>query len=145
MAGEDLILNAVRDLLTKASGLDFAEAASLASAISRLSGSAAATDTDEFFPGLNEATEILPAWFVPRMITDTWSFGLLLSTGDILGIASIASVHQDASGEIWLDVEMMEGHWRDEWGRKVLCAPTSRSAATVRASAVVMAFELADT
>jgi hypothetical protein len=32
------------------------------------------------------AEKLLPAWFVPRMMTDEWVFGLLLVTGQVLAI-----------------------------------------------------------
>lgn len=91
--------------------------------------------------------QLLPAWFVPRMMDDVWSFGLLLTNGSILCITSIIGVHKDATGNIWLDVDMMEerpfcaGHSTGPF----MIAPTSRTTASVNATHIVAAFELADT
>jgi hypothetical protein len=94
------------------------------------------------------ATKLLPAWFVPRMMTDTWFFGLLLVTGEVAMIDTIHRVHQDAAGGLWLDVGMLESNQLSTEvvdGRSVLWSPTSRHTATINAAHVVAAFELADT
>jgi hypothetical protein len=96
------------------------------------------TDADDR-PEIQAAIALLPAWFVPRMMDDEWFFGLTLVTGKTLAISKIQAVHQDAEGSLWLDVTML----RDFVG--YLNAPTSRLTASIRASSVVMAFELADT
>ncbi len=90
------------------------------------------------------AHELLPAWFIPRMMTDSWSFGLLLNTGHVLCIESILKVRQGADGHIWLDVEMMT---RIPYAKitNMIHSPTSRTRASVQASRIVAAFELADT
>ncbi len=90
---------------------------------------------------------LLPAWFTARMLTDSWSFGLLLVTGDILAIENIESIQQDASGNLWLDATLKEdlGYINDElYGRTILLAPTSRVSASINSAHVVAAFELAD-
>jgi hypothetical protein len=51
-----------------------------------------------------EAAQLLPAWFGSRMIGLRGKFGLLLTTGDILKITSIAALHQSDRGAILLDV-----------------------------------------
>lgn len=51
-----------------------------------------------------EAAQLLPAWFGSRMIGLRGKFGLLLTTGDVLRITSIAALHQSACGTILLDV-----------------------------------------
>ena len=100
------------------------------------------------------AQKLLPAWFVQRMMTDEWTFGLLLATGQVLVINRIASVHQAADGSIWLDVEMREKR-EDSWlepelgkmpsNLNYLLAPTERNDASINAAHVVAAFELAST
>lgn len=95
-------------------------------------------------PHIEAAMRILPAWFVPRMMTDEWSFGLLLITGQILCLTHINSVHRAGDGSVWLDVEMMRAG--DVWVPKNgFVAPTSRTWASVNAAHVIAAFELADT
>ena len=51
-----------------------------------------------------EAAQLLPAWFGSRMIGLRGKFGLLLTTGDVLKITSIAALHQSDRGAILLDV-----------------------------------------
>ncbi len=95
---------------------------------------------------LKQACDVLPAWFVPRMADDEWTFCLLLSTGQGLIISSISSVNRATDGSIWLDVNMID---RTTWGEKLpfqkIEAPTSRKTASVNASHIVAAFEIADT
>jgi hypothetical protein len=55
---------------------------------------------------LERCAKFLPAWFVPRMMDDTWVFGLLLSTGPTLAIEHIDNVSQAADGSLWVDVTM---------------------------------------
>jgi len=110
---------------------------------------------DTFEPNeekINEATRLLPAWFVSRMMTDDWTFGLLLSTGQVMVVNYISEVHQAADGSIWIDVKMGE---KAEWhepelgntpsGMSYLSTPTKRDTASVNAAHVVAAFELAST
>lgn len=46
----------------------------------------------------------LPAWFAGRMVGLRGSFGLLLTTGDVLRLTSIAAAHQSSEGIVLLDV-----------------------------------------
>nr|WP_294556086.1 hypothetical protein [uncultured Rhodopila sp.] len=46
----------------------------------------------------------LPAWFASRMVGLRGSFGLLLTTGDVLRVTSIAAAHLSSDGTILLDV-----------------------------------------
>jgi hypothetical protein len=46
----------------------------------------------------------LPAWFASRMVGLRGSFGLLLTTGDVLRVTSIAAAHLSTDGTILLDV-----------------------------------------
>lgn len=95
------------------------------------------------------ASALLPAWFIPRMMTDEWSFGLLMTTGVIMAISCIDSVNQAADGSIWLDVRMWgSDHLWVELHRKtmpLMAAPTKRLQASINAAHVIAAFELADT
>jgi hypothetical protein len=47
---------------------------------------------------------LLPAWFGRRMVGLRGTFGLLLTTGDVLRLTSIAAAHQSSEGIILLDV-----------------------------------------
>lgn len=92
---------------------------------------------------------LLPAWFVQRMMCDEWTFGLLLTTGDVLVISSIAHVHQDAAGHLWLDVNVTDPEpyltTIGSAGRGVLYCPTTRTTMSINAAQVVAAFEVCDT
>ena len=95
----------------------------------------------------NECT--LPAWFTERMKDDVWSFGLLMCDGTIIGIQAIEAINQAADGTIWLDVRLMDSSdgttaWLDNFDKKFV-APTSRLEASINASHVMAAFEIADT
>lgn len=95
---------------------------------------------------------LLPAWFITRMTSDRWSFGLLTANNTIIGISGIHNIIRDVQGELWLDVELLSAD--DMWlqflqkkypGAFVLGAPVKRLNATIKASHIVAAFELADT
>jgi hypothetical protein len=47
---------------------------------------------------------LLPAWLGRRMVGLRGSFGLLLTTGDVLRLTSIAAAHQSSEGIVLLDV-----------------------------------------
>ena len=50
---------------------------------------------------------LLPAWFAGRMLVAGGrggSFGLLLATGDVLRVASLAAAHLSSHGTVLLDV-----------------------------------------
>ncbi len=50
------------------------------------------------------AAELLPIWFSMRMLDLRGSFGLLLTTGDVLRITTITALHESPHGVILLDV-----------------------------------------
>ncbi len=50
-----------------------------------------------------QAAVTLPAW-LSRMIGQRGKFGLLLSTGDVLRITSIAALHESSTGVVLADV-----------------------------------------
>ncbi|HZF51300.1 MAG TPA: hypothetical protein VE093_21730 [Polyangiaceae bacterium] len=91
--------------------------------------------------------KLLPAWFVPRMMGDSWYFGLLLTTGQVMAAQTIQKVSQAANGDIWIDVELCDHtpSQGDFGGARVIAAPTSRRTASVNASHIVAVVELADT
>ena len=91
-------------------------------------------------------TSLLPAWFTERMMCDHWSFALLTVSGVTICIESIQKVVRASDGSIWLDVVLLEEG--NPWTGKIenkLSAPTSRLEASVNASHIVAAYELADT
>jgi hypothetical protein len=48
--------------------------------------------------------DLLPAWLGRRMVGLRGSFGMLLSTGDVMRVTSVAAAHQSSEGPILLDV-----------------------------------------
>ena len=86
-----------------------------------------------------EAQKLLPAWFVDRMMTDTWYFGLLTISGTVIGIETILRVYQAADDSIWLDVILLTDSWTSAFK-----APTARTTASINTRHIVAAFELAD-
>lgn len=89
--------------------------------------------------------DLLPAWFTGRMIEDTWYFGLLMITGDVITIQCINSIEQDASGNLWLDATLYEQDpYNNISGHKIFDNECSRKKISINSSHVVAAFELAD-
>lgn len=54
----------------------------------------------------DEANALLPAWLGRHMVGLRGRFALLLTTGDVLRITSIAAVHQSSVGAVLLDVQL---------------------------------------
>lgn len=87
-------------------------------------------------------TEILPVWYVERMGQDNWGFGLLLASGELLGIERIIGVSDDG---MWLEVELLDGSSgpKDISGISVTYAGLpDRTNGSVRVDQVQAAFEL---
>ncbi len=89
-------------------------------------------------------------WFVVRMMTDTWLFGLLVPGNVVLVIEGIDAIREHG-GSVWLDVQMATGRDRSDLqgaipeGLTPMFSPTERTQASVRADTVIAAFELAYT
>ena len=96
---------------------------------------------------VQKAKELLPAWFIERMMVDEWPFGLMTSTGKIIEIENIQAVHQGKDGSIWIDVALGAKYTippnleEDD----LFSNPTPRRTASINTSHIVCAFELADT
>jgi hypothetical protein len=95
-------------------------------------------------------TDLLPAWFVERMLgARGGSFGLLLTTGDVLRVRSLTAVHLSSSGTVLLDLNLdhagvpdgVDTAWRS---KHYLGTPVSTAAfATVNFAQVVAVVEFA--
>jgi hypothetical protein len=95
-------------------------------------------------------TALLPAWFVERMTgARGGSFGLLLTTGDVLRVASVTAAHLSSDGTILVDVRLdhagvpegADTAWRS---KHYLGAPVPDGMdATVNLAQVVAAVEFA--
>jgi hypothetical protein len=95
----------------------------------------------------DQAAELLPVWFGTRMIGLRGSFGLLLTSGDILRITSVTALNESSSGAILLDVLLdsagVPGGVDEAWRTKhYLGAPVpGATMATVNLAHVVAAVE----
>ncbi len=92
---------------------------------------------------------LLPAWLGQRMVGLRGAFGLLLTTGDVLRLTSIAAAHQSSEGVILLDVLLdhagppdgLDLAWR---GKHFLGAPVpGATVATVNMAHIVAGVEFA--
>jgi hypothetical protein len=97
---------------------------------------------------MRNSERVLPDWFTERMAKDMCAFGLVMSNGNVIGVHSIESVSQAADGTIWLDVRLLHPNdcrctWLDYFA-KGWFAPTTNLLASINASHVMAAFELAD-
>ncbi|MEA2740998.1 MAG: hypothetical protein QOH05_4305 [Acetobacteraceae bacterium] len=92
---------------------------------------------------------LLPAWLGRRMVGLRGTFGLLLTTGDVLRLTSIAAAHQSSEGIVLLDVLLDDAGVPDgidlAWRSKhFLGSPVQgASVATVNLAHVVAAVEFA--
>lgn len=92
-------------------------------------------------------TGLLPAWLGRRMVGLRGCFGLLLTTGDVIRLTSIAAAHQSSEGVILLDVLLdnagvpdgVDWAWRS---KHFLGAPVpGATVATVNLAHIVAAVE----
>jgi hypothetical protein len=91
----------------------------------------------------DQAAELLPIWFCVRMISLRGSFGLLLTSGDVVLITSVTALPESSSGIILLDIagvpEGVDQVWRT---KHYLGAPVpGATMATVNLAYVVAAVE----
>jgi hypothetical protein len=81
------------------------------------------------------------------MMEDEWYFGLRLLDGTVICITHIDAVSVARDGTIWLKVRLMEegsGVWLNDLTKR-FTAPTDRTTASINASHIVAAFEVANT
>ena len=95
----------------------------------------------------DEAFEVIPAWFSPRMMQDHWHFALMLSNGKWALIHKILNVSSDGR---WIDVELAERGSDTLYDgiapKDTITSQTNdRPTATIRVSEIVLATETADT
>lgn len=111
-----------------------------------LFGKAVMADLDD---EIEAAEKLLPAWFVPRMMSDTWFFAFIMTNGTIVHFDTILGVTQAADGSIWIDVDLLPpGQHPPQMpasDRDFKAPTTSRTQASIHASHIMFAIETADT
>lgn len=93
-------------------------------------------------------SEVLPAWFVDRMATDYWYFGLIMENNVVLPIHRIEKISDDGR---WLEVELIEEGDIHDFPNSpikempIIYALQGRATANVQVSKIVGTIELANT
>jgi len=85
---------------------------------------------------------MLPAWFMQRMTGEPSNFGLLMATGQVIGVSRIIAVHRDDVGDLWLDAKFLDVRSPQAFGSTVLAAPSPVLELTIRVDKIMAAFEL---
>lgn len=88
------------------------------------------------------ASEVLPAWYTKRMMSDQWWFALQTSDGAVIAIRRIVALSDDAN---WMDVELLT---KDEapkspGSRMVVAVADDRRIASVQIKNIVAAYDIA--
>jgi hypothetical protein len=97
----------------------------------------------------DQMVEVLPAWFMGRMTSDWWSFGLIMDNGLVFPIRCIKAISDDGR---WLEVELMvKGDNIHTFpdspvaDMKLVYALSGRTDANIQVSKIVCAIDLANT
>jgi hypothetical protein len=61
-------------------------------------------------PMHERAPELLPAWFVKRMIDSVGNFAFWLSDRRLLKFVTIEAIRRDVTGALWVDVAINPTH-----------------------------------
>lgn len=93
-----------------------------------------------------KARELLPCWFADRILAEPTRFALLLDTRHVLVIDGIRAVRQSPGGDVWLDVELVIPHRKENfpWGYfpVIKASGAERAICSIAASHVVAAVEV---
>lgn len=100
----------------------------------------------EFNDKYAKAVKLLPGWFVSRMMSDTWYFGLYLTNGTCLAISTITDVDQDENGKLWITADMVDEDCMSSSAKNIVCSPTrGRLTTSIAVDHIMYAVELAET
>jgi hypothetical protein len=100
------------------------------------------TVAESYFNG-EDAADLLPAWFVTRMMEESGSYGLLLNNGVTLGIERIERLHRAKDGSLWLDVVLCpRPTYAADRKAQLFYAPGEAQEASVNVSQIALAFDL---
>lgn len=89
-----------------------------------------------------EMDSILPAWFCMRMAEDEWGFGLLMTSGIVIGISHIYDVSSDGK---WIDVSLLPNGMEAQGelpGQMMMAPCDSRKMASINVGHIQAAFEI---
>lgn len=90
-----------------------------------------------------QAFEVVPAWYAPRMMDDHWLFALQTSDGRTYAVRRITAISDDQK---WMDVELAtEDDARgvgDRYGPLIVAVAEDRTRASLRIDHIVAAFDL---
>ena len=90
-----------------------------------------------------KASEVLPAWYTGRMMSDDWLFGLLTIDGRTLVVTRINALSDDGK---WLDVDLSTKEYTSlpetDKQRHVFAIAGDRTSASIQVSTIVAAMEL---
>ncbi len=95
---------------------------------------------------ISEAKKLLPAWFAAHMMTDDWTYGLMLPNGHVIAIKRVDAVTRAADGTIWLDVTLApaDDYWGGNYDPGIFGAPSTRRSASINVAHIAAAFDLVD-
>lgn len=91
----------------------------------------------------SEIEKKLPPWFTSRLMEEEFYYGLLTTSGTIIGIDLIRGFSQMPDGSIWMDVSLIGGKVPDNLSNMpYLISPSQPSTATININQIIAAFDL---
>lgn len=91
----------------------------------------------------SRASEILPAWYTTRMMSDDWLFGLLTTDGRTIVIRRINRISDDGK---WLDVDLDVKKYTNvddsDNPKYVFAIAEDRTSSSIQVATIVAAMEL---
>lgn len=89
-----------------------------------------------------DVAEVLPAWFIPKMMDEGGLFAFILVSGQILAVDRIERVHLAADDSIWLDALLApRPAYAAYRGPMLFYAPAEGLSVSIQLSHVVAVFE----
>ncbi|ACC84356.1 hypothetical protein [Nostoc punctiforme] len=92
----------------------------------------------------SEIEKQLPPWFASRLLDEESYYGLLTTSGTIIGISEIRKFSQMADGSIWMDVLLIGEKLPDNLCSEIpyLVTKSGYTSATINVSQIIAAFDL---
>ncbi|WP_167336933.1 hypothetical protein [Acidovorax temperans] len=90
-----------------------------------------------------QASDVLPAWYTGRMMTDRWLFGLYTNDGRVILIRKILAISDDGK---WMDVELVDTETGEEYEKLlpgvISAIANDRPRASIQIANIVIALDL---